>query len=120
MPGQLDRTESCIEESKSISSQPFGRLQSLAAVFSSPTLGTLANIPAPPLPALSTVLTRVRHAELPPLRASRQCSVVENIVVEVDKLSINLKVPDAAVKRLHGVRMSSWKGSKLEGTREVE
>ena len=54
------------------------------------------------------------------IRQGKNLPVVENIVIEVDKLAINLKVPDAAIKRLHGVRMSSWEGSKLEGSCQVE
>ena len=120
MPGNLDGAESCVEESKPISSESFGRLQSLAAVFSSPALSALANVPSPSLSALSAVLTRVRHAELPPLRTSGQGSIVEDIVVEVDKLSINLQVADAPIKRIHWKRVSSRQSSKLERSSEVK
>ena len=54
------------------------------------------------------------------IRQGKNLPVVENIVIEVDKLAINLKVSDATVKRLHRERMSSWQSSKLERPGEVK
>ena len=101
MPGQLDWTESCIEQSESIPSEPFGWLESFAAVFSTPALGALAHIATPALSALPTVLARVRHAELSSLWTPCQGAIVEDKVVEVNKLPVDLKAPYAAIQGLH-------------------
>ena len=43
-------------------------------------------------------LTRMRHAELSPLRAAAQSPIVKDKVVEIGELVINLEVPDTSIQ----------------------
>ena len=120
VPGQLDWRETGIEQGKTISSEPFGRLQSLAAILSSPATGALTDVASPTLSALTAVLAGVRHTELPSLWTPCQSSVVEDVVIEVHKFPVNFKVPDAPIERFAFHILSPGKCAELEGSCEVK